>query len=327
MAEITYAQAIRDAMSEEMRANPDVVFMGEDIGQYGGAFGVSVGMWDEFGPERILETPISEAAIGGAAAGAAVTGLRPIAEIMFMDFLTIAMDAIVNQAAKMRYMFGGMAKVPMVVRCPAGSGTGSAAQHSQSLEAWFCHVPGLKVVAPSTAADAKGLMKAAIRDDNPVIFVEQKLLYRTISEVPEEDYIVEIGKANIVKEGTHLTVITYGRMLQRVLDAVDNIGEMGKDVEVIDLRTLLPLDKETLVGSVKKTGRALIVHEAAKTGGLGGELSALISESEAFDYLDAPIMRLAGKDVPIPYNPNLEKAVVPSQDEIEEAIIKAITKG
>lgn len=327
MAEMTYAQAINAAMCEEMRSNPDVIFLGEDIGAYGGAFGVSVGMWEEFGEDRIFETPISEAAIGGAAAGAAVTGLRPIAEIMFMDFVTIAMDSIVNQAAKMRYMFGGKAKVPMVVRCPGGSGTGSAAQHSQSLEAWLCHVPGLKVVAPSTPADAKGLLKAAIRDDNPVIFVEQKLLYRTKGQVPEEDYVIEIGKANVVKEGSDLTVITYGRMLQRVQDAVAAIADRGYKIEIIDLRTLLPLDKETIIQSVKKTGRALIVHEAAKTGGLGGELSALISESEAFDYLDAPIMRLAGKDVPIPYNPILEKAVVPSQEEIEDAIIKGITKG
>lgn len=327
MAEMTYAQAINAAMCEEMRSNPDVIFLGEDIGAYGGAFGVSVGMWEEFGEDRIFETPISEAAIGGAAAGAAVTGLRPIAEIMFMDFVTIAMDSIVNQAAKMRYMFGGKAKVPMVVRCPGGSGTGSAAQHSQSLEAWLCHVPGLKVVAPSTPADAKGLLKAAIRDDNPVIFVEQKLLYRTKGQVPEDDYVIEIGKANVVQEGSDLTVITYGRMLQRVQDAVAAIADRGYKIEIIDLRTLLPLDKETIIQSVKKTGRALIVHEAAKTGGLGGELSALISESEAFDYLDAPIMRLAGKDVPIPYNPILEKAVVPSQKEIEDAIIKGITKG
>lgn len=327
MAEMTYAQAINAAMCEEMRSNPDVIFLGEDIGAYGGAFGVSVGMWEEFGENRIFETPISEAAIGGAAAGAAVTGLRPIAEIMFMDFVTIAMDSIVNQAAKMRYMFGGKAKVPMVVRCPGGSGTGSAAQHSQSLEAWLCHVPGLKVVAPSTPADAKGLLKAAIRDDNPVIFVEQKLLYRTKGQVPEDDYVIEIGKANVVQEGSDLTVITYGRMLQRVQDAVAAIANRGYKIEIIDLRTLLPLDKETIIQSVKKTGRALIVHEAAKTGGLGGELSALISESEAFDYLDAPIMRLAGKDVPIPYNPILEKAVVPSQEEIEDAIIKGITKG
>ena len=327
MAEMTYAQAINAAMCEEMRSNPDVIFLGEDIGAYGGAFGVSVGMWEEFGEDRIFETPISEAAIGGAAAGAAVTGLRPIAEIMFMDFVTIAMDSIVNQAAKMRYMFGGKAKVPMVVRCPGGSGTGSAAQHSQSLEAWLCHVPGLKVVAPSTPADAKGLLKAAIRDDNPVIFVEQKLLYRTKGQVPEDDYVIEIGKANVVEEGSDLTVITYGRMLQRVQDAVAAIADRGYKIEIIDLRTLLPLDKETIIQSVKKTGRALIVHEAAKTGGLGGELSALISESEAFDYLDAPIMRLAGKDVPIPYNPILEKAVVPSQEEIEDAIIKGITKG
>ena len=324
--EITYAQAIKEAMCEEMRKDEDVVFIGEDIGPYGGAFGVSVGMHDEFGPDRILETPISEAAIAGAAAGAASTGLRPIMEIMFMDFVTIAMDSIVNQAAKMRYMFGGKAKVPMVVRCPGGSGTGSAGQHAQSLEAWFCHVPGLKVVAPSTPYDAKGLLKAAIRDDNPVIFVENKLLYRTKGHVPEGDYVIDIGKADIKREGRDVTVITYGRMLQRVEEAAQTLAKENIDVEIVDLRTLYPLDEETIVKSVSKTGRAIICHEAAKTGGLGGEVVAKIAESEAFDYLDAPIKRICGKDVPIPYNPDLEKAVVPRVDEIEDAIRSLVVR-
>ncbi|MDN5351868.1 MAG: hypothetical protein PWQ12_787 [Clostridiales bacterium] len=321
MKEMTYAEAIRAAMSEEMRRDPDVIFMGEDIGLYGGAFGVSVGMFEEFGPDRVRDTPISEAVIAGAAAGAAVTGMRPIAELMFMDFSTIAMDSLVNQAAKMRYMFGGKAKVPMVLRCPAGSGTGAAAQHSQSLEAWFCHVPGLKVVTPSTPADAKGLLKAAIRDDNPVVFVEQKLLYRQKGMVPEEDdFILEIGKADIKREGSDVTVVVYGRMLQRALEAAEIVAKEGIDVEVVDPMTLVPLDKETIINSVKKTGRAIVVNEAVKTGGYAGEIAAVIAESDAFDYLDAPVLRLAGKDVPIPYNPDLEKAVVPSVNEIADAI-------
>lgn len=326
MKEITYKDAVREAMVEEMRRDEDIIFLGEDIGVYGGAFGVSVGMVEEFGEERVRDTPISEAAIAGCAVGAAATGLRPIMEIMFSDFITIAMDAIVNQAAKMRYMFGGKAQVPMVVRTPGGSGTGAAAQHSQSLEAWMCHVPGLKVVAPSTPADAKGLLKAAIRDNNPVIFYENKLLYKTKGLVPEEDYIIELGKADIKREGSDVTVITYGRMLERCQEAAEVLAKENIDVEIIDLRTLYPMDKETIIKSVCKTGRVLIVHEAAKTGGLGGEIAATIAESEAFDYLDAPIKRLAGKDVPIPYNPELEKAVVPRTDEIEDAIRSLIVR-
>ena len=327
MKEITYAEAIREAMNEEMRRDENVIFIGEDIGLYGGAFGVSVGMLEEFGEERVRDTPISEAVIGGATAGAAVTGLRPIAEIMFMDFTTIAMDSIVNQAAKMRYMFGGKAKVPMVVRCPAGSGTGAAAQHSQSLEAWFCHVPGLKVVAPSTSKDVKGLLKASIRDDNPVIFVEQKLLYRKKGMVPEEeDFIIPLGKADIKREGTDVTIVTYGRMLERVLNVAEEVAKEGISIEVVDPRTLVPLDKDTIIKSVVKTGRAIVVNEAVKTGGYAGEIAAIISESEAFDYLDAPVLRLAGKDVPIPYNPELEKAVVPSESDIKEAIYKVMNR-
>lgn len=326
MKEITYKDAIREAMVEEMRRDEDIIFLGEDIGIYGGAFGVSVGMLEEFGEERVRDTPISEAAIAGCAAGAAATGLRPIMEIMFSDFITIAMDGIVNQAAKMRYMFGGKAQVPMVVRCPGGSGTGAAAQHSQSLEAWMCHVPGLKVVAPSTPADAKGLLKAAIRDNNPVIFFENKVLYKYKGLVPEEDYVIELGKADIKREGSDVTVVTYGRMLERCEDAAKALEKENISVEIIDLMTLYPMDEETIIKSVCKTGRALIVHEAAKTGGLGGEIAAKIVESEAFDYLDAPIIRLAGKDVPIPYNPELEKAVVPRTDEIQDAIRSLVVR-
>ncbi|MCG8485178.1 MAG: alpha-ketoacid dehydrogenase subunit beta [Clostridia bacterium] len=327
MREITYAQAIREAMSEEMHRDENVFLLGEDVGLYGGAFGVSVGMYEAFGEERVRDTPISEAVIAGAAAGAAVTGMRPIAEIMFMDFTTISMDSIVNQAAKMRYMFGGKAQVPMVLRCPAGSGTGAAAQHSQSLEAWFCHVPGLKVVTPSTPADAKGLLKASIRDNNPVIFIEQKLLYRKKGMVPnDKDFIIPLGKADIKRQGKDVSIITYGRMLERVLKVSDEVEKEDIHVEVIDPRTLLPLDCDTIIQSVIKTGRAIIVHEAVKTGGFGGEIASTITESEAFDYLDAPVIRLGGKDVPIPYNPELEKAVVPREDEIKKAIYQVMNR-
>lgn len=326
MREITYKEAIREAMNEEMRRDENIIFIGEDIGIYGGAFGVSVGMVEEFGEERVKDTPISEAGISGVGVGAALTGLRPIVELMFMDFSTIAMDAIANQAAKVRYMFGGKAKVPMVLRTPAGSGTGAAAQHSQSLEAWFCHVPGLKVVAPSTPYDAKGLLKSAIRDDNPVIFVEQKLLYKTKGPVPEEEYMIPLGKAQVKKEGNHVTIVTYGRMLSRVMDVVDEVEKEGISVEVVDPMTLRPLDMDTIEKSVIKTGRVIIVNEAVKTGGYGGEISSRLAEGEAFDYLDAPILRLAGKEVPIPYNPILEAAVIPSEDDIKDAIYKVLNR-
>lgn len=320
MREITYAQAIKEAMSEEMRADQNVFLMGEDVGLYGGAFGVSVGMFDEFGEERVKDTPISEAVIAGAAAGAAVTGMRPIAEIMFSDFTTISMDQLVNQAAKIRYMFGGKAKVPMVLRAPSGSGTGAAAQHSQSLEAWFCHVPGLKVVIPSTPYDAKGLLKSAIRDDNPVMFFEQKLLYRKKGPVPEEEYTIPLGVADIKREGEDVTIITYGRMVPICLQAAQDLAKQGVSVEVVDPRTLNPLDKNTLIKSAKKTGRVLIVHEACQTGGFGGELAAVIADSDAFFYLDAPIKRLGGLDVPIPYCPELEKNVVPTIETVINAV-------
>lgn len=327
MKEMTYKDAIRLGMSEEMRRDENVIFFGEDIGLYGGAFGVSVGMMEEFGEERVRDTPISEAVIVGAAAGAAATGLRPITEMMFMDFVTIGMDALVNQAAKMRYMFGGKAKVPMVLRLPSGSGTGAAAQHTQSLEAWLCHVPGLKVVTPSTPAEAKGLIKAAIRDDNPVCFVEHKLLYKIKGEVPvDEEYIIPIGKSFVKKEGSDLTIISWGTTLHKALEVAEEVEKEGISVEVIDPVTLYPMDVDTIIESVKKTGRAIVVHEACKTGGLGGEIAARIAESEAFDYLDAPVMRLGGLDVPIPYNRNLEAAVVPSKDKIKDAIYKVMNR-
>ncbi|MDL2258133.1 alpha-ketoacid dehydrogenase subunit beta [Eubacteriales bacterium OttesenSCG-928-K08] len=320
MREITYAQAIKEAMSEEMRRDENVFLMGEDVGLYGGAFGVSLGMFEEFGPERVRDTPISEAVIAGAATGAAVTGMRPIAEIMFSDFCTIAMDQLVNQAAKMRYMFGGKAQVPMVLRMPEGSGTGAAAQHSQSLEAWFCHVPGLKVVTASTPADAKGLLTAAIRDNNPVVFFEQKLLYRVKGDVPEGEYVLPLGKSHVAREGSDITLVTYGRMLPLCLDVADAMAKEGISVEIIDPRTLYPIDMEPIIESVKKTSRALIVHEACLTGGLGGEIAARIAQSEAFYYLDAPIHRVCGLDVPVPYCPELEKNIVPTAPKITAAI-------
>ncbi len=322
MRTITYAEAVREAMSEEMRRDDRIIFLGEDIGVYGGAFGVSRGMVDEFGEERVLDTPISESAITGAAAGAAMTGLRPIVEIMFSDFMTLSMDQLVNQAAKAHFQFGSQTSVPMVFRTPAGSGTGAAEQHSQSLEAWVCHVPGLKVVAPSTPYDVKGLLKASIRDDNPVVFLEQKLLYRTKGQVPEsgEDYEIQIGEADVKRTGKDATIVTYGRMVARCLEVAENFAGENIDIEVIDLRTLIPLDTECIIRSARKTGRVTIVHEACKTGGFGGELSSVIVESEAFFYLDAPIRRVCGLDVPIPYNRTLEAQVVPTVDTISAAI-------
>ncbi|MCY7501296.1 alpha-ketoacid dehydrogenase subunit beta [Bacillus pumilus] len=319
MREISYLEAVREAMSQEMRENQDVFILGEDIGVYGGAFGVTRGMIEEFGPERVRNTPISEAAIAGGAVGAALTGMRPILELQFSDFITIAMDQLVNQAAKTRYMFGGKGKVPLVVRTPAGSGTGAAAQHSQSLEAWMAHIPGLKVVQPSTAYDAKGLLKAAMDDDNPVIFYEHKLLYKTIGEVPEEPYSIPLGKADVKRSGKDITIVATAIMVHKALEAAKELEAEGIDVEIIDPRTLVPLDEETIIESVKKTGKCIVVHEAVKRGGYGGEIASMIAESEAFDYLDAPIKRLGGLAVPIPYNPTLEKAVIPQVPDIIEA--------
>lgn len=319
MRELSYLEAIREALQQEMRRDPRVFVIGEDVGVYGGAFGVTRGLVEEFGEQRVIDTPISELGIAGAITGAALTGMRPVGEIMFMDFTTLAIEQLVNQAAKIRFMFGGTATVPFVLRCPAGSGTGAAAQHSQSLENWFVHVPGLKVVMPSTPYDAKGLLLAAIRDDNPVIFVEQKLLYKTRGPVPEEDYTVPLGKADIKRAGRDLTIVATGVMVARALEAAEQLAREGIEVEIVDPRTLKPLDAEPIIQSVSKTGRVLIVHEAARTGGYGGELAAIITESEAFDYLDAPIVRLAGRDMPIPYNRTLEYHTVPQVENIVEA--------
>ncbi len=318
MREITYLEAVREAITQEMERDETVFLIGEDVGKYGGAFGVSFGMLDKFGPERILDTPITELGIAGAAVGAALIGMRPIAEIMFMDFTTLASEQLVNQAAKLRFMFGGKATVPMVLRTPAGSGTGAASHHSQSLENWFVHIPGLKVVMPSTPYDVKGLLIASIRDNNPVVFIEHKLLYKVKGPVPEESYTIPLGAAEVKRAGRHLTIVATSIMVQRSLQAAELLVNEGIDVEVVDPRTLKPLDTPTIINSVKKTGRVLIVHEAARTGGYGGELAAEIAESEAFGYLDAPIVRLAGRDMPIPYNRNLEKHTVPQVEDIVE---------
>ena len=323
--EITYAQAIKEAMSEEMRRDPDVFFMGEDIGVYCGAFGVSAGMLEEFGPERIRDTPISENGFVGAAIGAAITGSRPIVELMFSDFMSVCFDHILNQAPKMRYMFGGKVKVPMVLRTASGGGTGAAAQHSQSLETIYAHIPGLKVVIPSTPFDAKGLLKTAIRDDNPVIFLEQKLLYRAKGHVPEEEYTIPFGVADIKRVGADCTIITYGRMVHLCLDAAAKLAEEGIEVEVIDIRTLVPLHTEALIESVKKTKHCVIVHEAVKYAGFGGELAAVINESDAFYYLDAPIKRLGALYTPIPFNPILEKNCFPTVDGIITAVKESLS--
>jgi pyruvate/2-oxoglutarate/acetoin dehydrogenase E1 component len=319
MRELTYAEAIREALRQEMRRDEHVFLMGEDLGVYGGAFGVTMGLLDEFGPERVRDTPISEAVIAGAAAGAAMTGMRPVAEIMFMDFTTIAMEQLVNQAAKTRFMFGGKAEVPMVLRTPGGSGTGAAAQHSQSLEAWFVHSPGLKVVMPSTPYDAKGLLISSIRDDNPVIFVEQKLLYRMKGHVPEESYTIPLGVGEVKREGQDLTVVATGVMVQRSLAAAEELARDGIEAEVVDPRTLKPYDAEAITNSVIKTGRVLVVNEGYKSCGFAAEISAMISEGPAFPYLNAPVRRLSGLDIPIPYNRTLECNTVPQEEDIIRA--------
>jgi 2-oxoisovalerate dehydrogenase E1 component len=317
--ELSYSEALREAMRQALEADQHVYLMGEDIGIYGGAFGVTGDLVEQFGEERVRDTPISENAIVGAAVGSAVTGMRPVAEMQFMDFITLAMEQLVLQGAKIRYMFGGKASVPMVLRMPAGSGTGAAAQHSQSLESWLVNVPGLKVVAPTSPYEAKGLLLAAIADDNPVMFVENKLLYKVKGPVPEQPYIVPLGKAVVRRPGKDLTVVGTSIMVVRALEAAEKLAQEGIELEVIDLRTLKPYDAETIIASVKRTGRLLMVHEAPLIGGFGGEIVAMVAQSEAFAYLEAPIVRLGGADVPIPYNPKLERAAVPQTADIVSA--------
>ena len=319
MREITYAEALNETLREAMRRDPAVFVAGEDIGAFGGVFGVTKGLLEEFGPERVRDTPITEAAIVGSAIGAAVTGMRPVAEMMFMDFMGVCMDQIVNQAAKMRYMFGGKARLPIVLRACCGAGFNAAAQHSQCLEAWFTHTPGLKVVIPSTPYDVKGLLRASIADDNPVIFIEHKALYGKKGLVPEEDYTVPLGAADIKREGGNVTLVSWSRMVEVCLAAARSLDQEGVETEVVDLRSLAPLDKETLFASVEKTGKVVIVHEACLTGGFGGEVAALLAD-EAFDCLDAPIKRVAAPDVPVPFSPVLEGHYIPDEGQILQAV-------
>jgi pyruvate/2-oxoglutarate/acetoin dehydrogenase E1 component len=315
--EVTYAEALNEAIREEMRRDPTVFVMGEDVAGWGGGgvFGVTRGLAEEFGTERVRDTPISEEAIAAVAVGAAATGSRPVAEIMYVDFIGLAMEPIVNQAAKLRYMFGGKARVPMVIRAQEGAGRGNAAQHSQSLEAWFCHIPGLKVVTPSTPADAKGLLKSAIRDDNPVIFLEHKVLYFTRGPVPEGDVIVPLGLAEVKREGRDVTVVGVHTMVGKALKAAEQLTQEGIELEVIDPRTLVPLDEEAIVESVKKTGRLIVSHEAYTRGGYGAEIISRVIEA-AFDYLDAPPLRVCARDVPVPYSAVLETAALPQVEDL-----------
>lgn len=324
MRELTYMEALREAIRQAMEKDDRVFVIGEDIGTYGGAFGVTAGLVDQFGPDRIIDTPISEAGMAGACIGAAITGMRPIGEVQFSDFVVLSMEQLVMQAAKMRFMFGGKAQVPLVIRLAGGSGTGAAAQHSESLENWFVHVPGLKVIMPATPYDAKGLLLAALEDNNPIMFFEHKLLYKTKGEVPEEMYTIPLGQSHVVREGKHLTVIATSVMVIRALEAATILAKEGIELEIIDPRTLKPLDMDPIVKSVIKTGKAMIVHEAVKTGGFGGEISARIMESDAFGYLDAPVIRLAGLDMPIPYNRTLEYHSVPQVENIVEEARKLV---
>ena len=316
---ITYAEAVREAIGQAMEADPSVFMLGEDIGVYGGAFGVSGDLIHRFGEDRVRDTPISELGIVGAAVGAALTGMKPIVEIQFSDFTAQAMDQIVNQAAKIHFMLGGELAVPMVLRAPLGSGTGAAAQHSQSLEAWFAHVPGLKVVMPSSPYEAKGLLLAALDDPNPVIVLEHKLLYKTSGHVPEEAYRSEIGKSKVLREGNDLTVVATGVMVSRTLEAASQLSTEGIELTVIDPRSLTPLDMDPINASVAQTGRLMLVQEAPKHVGFMAEIAARVSEGPAIYSLTEPVKRLAGLDVPIPYAPQLEKSVVPQLDDIVSA--------
>ncbi|HEU0141294.1 MAG TPA: alpha-ketoacid dehydrogenase subunit beta [Bryobacteraceae bacterium] len=312
----TYLEAIREGIWEEMERDPNVFVIGEDIGIYGGAFKITAGMLDHFGEKRIVDTPISESAIVGAAIGAGMMGLRPVAEMQFADFITCGFDQIVNFAAKCRYRWG--ASVPIVVRAPSGGGIHGGPFHSQNPEAWFVHTPGLKVIAPSTAYDAKGLVKSAIRDNDPVIFFEHKALYRRVKEdLPQEDYTVPIGKARVFREGSDLSIITYGAMVYVAEEAATELEKEGISLEIVDLRTLLPIDEETVLESVRKTSRVILLHEDTLTGGIGGEIAARIGE-KAFEYLDAPVMRIAAPDTPVPYSPPLEEAFLPNTQKVLE---------
>ena len=312
----TYLEAIREGLWEEMERDPNVFCIGEDIGEYGGAFKVTAGFLEHFGARRVVDTPISEAAIAGASIGAGLMGLRPAAEMQFADFISCGFDQIVNFAAKCRYRWN--ASVPMVIRAPSGGGIHGGPFHSQNPEMWFVRTPGLKVVCPATAYDAKGLIKSAIRDNDPVLFFEHKALYRKIKEdLPAEDYTVPIGKAKVVREGSDLSIITYGAMVWTALEAAEKLAEEGVSIEVVDLRTLVPLDRETVCESVRKTSKVLLLHEDTRTGGMAGELAATITES-VFEYLDGPIVRVTAPDTPVPYSPPLEEAFLPNAEKVVE---------
>lgn len=319
MRTLTIAEAVREALSEELRRDPTTFLMGEDVAGAGGAFKATLGLLDEFGPERVRDTPIAEAGFVGLGVGAALTGCRPIVEIMFGDFLTLAMDQIVNQACKLRYMSGGQAKVPLTIRTTLGAGRSSAAQHSQSLHAWFAHMPGVKVAMPSTPADAKGLLKTAIRDDNPCIIFEDKMMYQLEGEVPEEEYTIEFGQADIKREGSDVTIVATSSMVQVALEAANELESDDISAEVVDPRTLVPLDKATIVKSVQKTGRALVIDEGHLKYGTTAELSAVIQE-EAFDYLDAPVARIGATDVPVPFSTSLEFETIPNEEKVITAV-------
>lgn len=324
MRELFYLDAIKEAITQEMEADSRVFLMGEDVGVYGGAFGLTVGMIEKFGPRRIIDTPISEQAIVGMGIGAAIMGMHPIVEIMFSDFLMLALEQVANQAAKIHYMFGGKVSVPLVIRAPSGGGTGAAAQHSQSIEAILHHIPGLKIIMPSTPYDAKGLLATAIKDPNPVIMFEHKLLYKKVkSDVPQKRYEIALGKADIKRSGSDLSVVATSYMVHKVLSVADKLSKEGISIEVIDPRTIKPLDLDTIIASVKKTGKVILVEEACYTGGFSAFLASEIS-SHAFDYLDGPILRVTGRDAPMPYSIVLENYIIPSEERIEEAVRKML---
>ena len=326
MTKLSMREAIRGALREELIHDKTVFLIGEDLGTYGGCFDVTQGLLKEFGSDRVIDTPISEGGFTGMAVGAAMAGYRPVVELMFCDFSTCAMDAIANQAAKQRFMMGGQVNVPMVIRMPFGCGTGAAAQHSQSLEAWFCHVPGLYVAAPSGAYDAKGLLKTAIRTNTPVIFLEHKLCYPLTEEVPETEYTIPFGKAVIRRPGTDITIISYSHMLHKSLCAAQRLEQTGISAEIVDLRSLFPLDTQTILQSAEKTGRVLIVHESVQKFGIGAEIASVIAGSDAFYSLKCPIKRLGGADMPIPFSPSLEAACVPQPDNIYESAKQMVTQ-
>lgn len=321
--QIMYREALNEALREEMLRDETVFLLGGGIGQRGGSYKVTVGLLDEFGPKRVIDAPISEASFTGAGVGAAITGMRPVVEILFVDFTSLAIDQIVNQAAKYRFMSGGKGKVPLVLRTQGGSGNGLAAQHSQSLEAWYYHVPGLKLVMPSTPYDAKGLLKSAIREDDPVVFIEHKLLYMEKGPVPEADYTIELGEADIKRPGQDVTIVAWSGMVARTLAAAERLARDGIQAELIDPRTLVPLDKELILESVRKTEHLVIVQEAVRRGGVASDIASIV-QAEAFDYLDAPIEIVAGRNTPIPFNVNLERASVPQEPDIVAAVRKAV---